>query len=125
MSCTINAMAATLRQVSRFLDEISFLFELEHPFSTRTETDASGVTRVTVYLAANSASETDAIDRLCHLAGQLGGRLHLGQPIRESNGGTFRALEVSAAIPTGGTLRIWSPIAYTAPAPAEPVALPA
>lgn len=125
MSCNINAMAAALRQASRFLDEISFLSELEHPFSTHTETDASGVTRVTVYLAANPSGETEAIDRLCHLAAELGGGFHLGQPIRESDGGTFRVLEVSAAIPTGGTLRIWSPIAYTAPVPAEPVALPA
>ena len=125
MSCTINAMAATLRQVSRYLDEISFLPELEHPFSTQTDTDASGVTRVTVYLAANSSRESEAIERLCHLAGELGGKFHLGGPIRESDGGTFRALEVSAPIPTGGTLRIWSPVAYTAPVPAEPVGLPA
>ena len=90
MSCTINAMAATLRQVSRYLDEISFLPELEHPFSTRTETDSSGVTRVSVYLAATSASESEAIERLCHLAGELGGRFHLGEPIRESDGGTER-----------------------------------
>lgn len=125
MSCTINTMAETLRQVSRYLDEISFLPELAHPFSAQTNTDASGVTRVTVYLAANSLHEAEAIERLCHLAGELGGKFHLGQPIRESDGGTFRALEVSAAIPTGGTLRIWSPIAHAAPVPAESVALPA
>jgi len=89
MSCNINAMAETLRQVSRYLDEISFLPELEHPFSTRTDTDASGVTRVTVYLAANSSREPEAIERLCHLAGELGGKFHLGEPIRESEYGKY------------------------------------
>lgn len=117
MSCTINAMAETLRHVSRFLDEISFLSELENPYSTRTETDSSGVTRVTVYLTANRSRESEAVNRLCQLAGLLGGRFHLGEPIQEHGGGTFRALEVSVAIPTGGTLRIWSPIAHTDPAP--------
>lgn len=122
MSCTINTVAERLRQVSRYLDEISFLPELNDPFSTRIETNGVGETRVTVYLAANRVPEADAIERLRTLAGLLGGRFCLSAPISEYDGGTFRSLDVLVAIPTGGTLRIWSPIA---PVAAGPVALPA
>jgi len=127
MSCTINTMAETLRRVSRYLDEISFLPELDGPYSTRVETDTCGETCVTVYLAANRNREPEAIERLCALAGLLGGRFRLDGPIREHGGATFRALYVLVAIPTGGTLKIWSPIAHTAPVPVPdvPVAVPA
>lgn len=124
MSCTINATAATLRQVSRYLDEISLLPELDNPFSTQIDADAHGQTRVTVYLAATPTGEPEAIERLCTLAGLLGGRILLSEPISQRDGASFRALDVLVAIPTGGTLRIWSPVAHVAPAP-EPVALPA
>ena len=116
MSCTINAVAATLREVSRYLDEISFLPELDDPHSTRIDAKANGETSVTVYLAAYRAAESDAIERLRTLAGLLGGRFSLSEPIQEYDGGTFRTLNVQVAIPTGGMLRIWSPIAYTDPA---------
>jgi len=125
MSCTINAMAETLRQVSRYLDEVSFLPELDDPYSTRIETNTNGDTRVTVYLATSRVDESDAIERLRTLAGQLGGQLHLSEPITEYDGATFRSLDVLVTIPTGGTLKIWSPIAHAAVVPAEPVALPA
>ena len=125
MSCTINAVAEMLRQVSRYLDEISFLSELDDPYSTRIDTGSSGEPCVTVYLASNRVDEGDAIERLRTLAGLLGGRFCVSEPISEYDGATFRTLDVLVGIPTGGTLRIWSPIAHVAAMPAEPVALPA
>lgn len=116
MSCTINAVAATLRQVSRYLDEISFLPELDDPHSTCIDTKTTGETCVTVYLGAYRVAEGDVIERLRTLAGLLGGQFVLSEPIEEYNGGTFRTLDVRVAIPTGGTLKIWSPIAHVDPA---------
>ncbi|WP_194910242.1 hypothetical protein [Catenulispora rubra] len=117
MRCTINGVAATLRQVSRYLDEISFLPELDDPHSTRIDINTDGETCVTVYLAAYRVAESDVIERLLTLAGLLGGQFFLSGPIEEYNGGTFRTLDVQVAIPTGGTLKIWSPIAHADPAP--------
>lgn len=125
MSCTINAVAETLRQVSRYLDEISFLPELDDPHSTHIVTNANGETTVTVYLTAHRVGESDVIERLRTLAGLLGGWFCLSEPITEYDGATFRSLDVLVAIPTGGTLKIWSSIAHVAAVPAEPVALPA
>ena len=115
----LNTMADMMRQASRYLDEISYLPELNDPFNTHFEFGHNGP-KVTVYLPASRNQEEQAVDRLRSLAVQLGGRLFLDTPVA-NRPGTFRALKLKAVMPFGGLLCIWSPIAHVDPAPAEPV----